>query len=264
LHHSALQTSVYALVLGTALGCAPGKPAEYPLVGSPITVLTPKNLDGSGAQLKGVFLHPVHHTESNDGNIEEFSAVDFPTRTPGELTVRSCRGDRHDTGSIYQSCVSFDGRVDVVEEPEQWRLTVTPTRRRDEPGRNALFLPIDPPESDLSDWYYHVSHQSVRTHLRIESTFPPEALKANFDRLLRRIDQGVADGAIRQFKDAYGFDDANGTSTRIGVSFYPYHDGSLAELVVLAESTGVQASTTLDWTAHLKSVQERMEKIGRD
>jgi len=244
-----------------ALAACGAGPADYPVSGTPVTLLVPKDLDGPQAPLAGVLLQPARQTESDNGDIEEFSAVDFPSAPSGTLTVRTCRGDKHDTGSVYQSCISFDASVDVVEEAEQRRLTLTPSRRRDEPGRNALFLPISMPKMALPDWYYYVSHHEVRVKHQIKSPFPSEALKASFDRHLRRLEEGVADGATRQFADAYGVGSGGSISTRVGAAFYPYQTGSIAEIVILAGARGGEASATIDWTTHLRGVKQKLEEI---
>lgn len=254
---------VACALIDALVGCGGGQPAEYPVSGTPVTLFVPKDLEGPRAPLSGVRLAPSRQIESrsNDGSVEEFAAIDFPSAPAGMLTVRHCRGDEHDTGSVYQSCVSFDASVTVVDEPEQQRLTVTPSVRREEPGRNALFLPISMPRVSLPDWYYDVSHHEVRVRHQIKSPFPSEALKANFDRHLRRLEEGVADGATRQFEDAYGVDSGGGISTRVGVGFFPYQTGSLAEVMIVAEARGGEGGATIDWTTHLRGVKQQLEEI---
>jgi hypothetical protein len=229
---------------------------------APVTILVPKDVEGASSALKGIELQPAERTLNE--RERTFSSVDFDSQKPGELTVRNCRGERYSTGDKAQSCVSFDAHVDSREEPEQWRLTLTPTLRRDEPGHDALFLPIDLPKASLADWYYSVSHHGVEARYKIESTFPPEALKANFDRLLHRVKPGEADGAIRQYHDVYALDLDQALNVRVGLSFFPYHTGSLAEVYLLGESAGAESSTAIDWTTRLRAAKERLEAIARD
>jgi hypothetical protein len=242
--------------------CTASKPAEYPISGAPVTLLVPKDLENAGTPLKGVELQSTDMPLERHGEIEDFVSVS-PELTPGQLTVTSCRGERHTSGSTYKSCVFVDARVEAAEEADQWRIVITPIRRREEPVRNPLFIPIDLPAVDLSTWYAYMSHQSVSTHYKLESQYAPEALKANFDRLLKQLNEGHSDGALRQFKHVYAVDSETSAFTSVGAEFFPYHEGSLVELRVFAKLDGAEANA-VDWTSHFKLAKDRLEKIARD
>jgi hypothetical protein len=260
-----------------ATACATvSTPAESPLTDPPVIISVPKDLEGTSEPWKGLHFQTIDRTQAQEdilpgvhstaNTIVDFFAVKFLEATPGQLTTSICRGEQHDDGHRYGSCVFYDARLAITEEPTQFRLVITPFRVRTEQGRNAIFIPIALPKVTVADWYRYVSTQSVAAHHKLTSKYGPESIKGNFDRRLSRSsDQDrEADAALRQFKDTYVIEEKDGTTTRVGAAFYPYRDGALVELYLLGATRGQKSATSLDWAATMAAVKTKLDAIAND
>jgi hypothetical protein len=250
-------------------------PAETALSAAPVTLRVPRDLEGGQEAWRGVHLEAIDRTQeqedllpglhSTNNPIRDFFSVSF-TRVAGDLVTRICRGEQYSDGARKGSCVFYDAHVELLEEPDAFRFTITPWRKRTEQGRNAIFVPIDLPKVELGDWYRYVTHQSAATHHKITSKFGPESIKGNFDRRLSRHDFGEAEanGALRQFKDTYLFERKDGSSARVGAAFYPYRDGSLVELYILGSTPGEPSASSRDWSALMSAVKSELDAIATE
>lgn len=254
-------------LLGLA-GCAAtsvAPPAESPLSGDPFTIIVPKDLNGStNGILKGVRLGSFNNVWGQSP-IRSFFSVSF-VESATELTTEICRGDLHDHGSTFKSCVFYDSRITVSEEDNSFKITLTPYRVRVAQGRNPIFLPIGLPEVNLKKWYGWLSSQTVVTSHKATSQYGPESIKGNFDRKLQRYSRRElqADAALKQFKDTYVFNIDNNSTAVVGTSIYPYKNGTLVEMYIEGRGDTVDGLTIRDWTTSLTSLKKNLDEVVKD
>ena len=260
------------------VACAKSKaPSETSISNaSPLTITVPKDLEGSDKTLKGIRFRSVDYTQqqgdilpgvhSTANTILDFFSVGFSEPAPGQLTTTMCRGEQYDDGHRDKSCVAYDARVVITEEADQSRIIITPIKMRAEQGRNGIFLPINLPKFDLSDWYRYVSDQLITAKYKVTSKYGPESIKGNYDRSLpkKQFSEGEADGALRQFKDAYLIDEKGEFKVIVRAAFYPYRDGSMVEFYLEGDSRDKKTITSVDWKAALASTKSKLDKIANE
>jgi len=265
-----------ASIAAVLAGCATARlPAETPLTADALVVTVPRDVEDAGAPLRGIHFHPIDRVRAQDdilpgvhstaNTIQDFFSVSFVPGS-GTLETRVCRGEQHADGHRYRSCVSFDARVAVADEPAQSRVVITPFRMRTEQGRNAIFIPIALPRVTLADWYRYITDQSVACRHKITSRFGPESIKGNYDRGLPHpeVTERDANSALRQFKDAYVIEGGAGTSLRVGMAFYPYRDGSLVDMYLVGRAAGRPTAAPIDWTDALTSGKSRLDAMASE
>lgn len=163
-----------------------------------------------------------------------------------------------------KSCVTYEARLQVEEKPDSYQLSIMPIKMVTQQGRNALGLglDLDLPKVDISDWYQHITSETVTAHHKATSKLTPDTIKAAFDRRFKkRADtEGSANAALRQFKDQYEYA-GNGTiKAVIGANISPYESGSMADCDIVLTSSSSSGGTVQDFSAALASVQQEIEK----
>jgi hypothetical protein len=253
-----------------------GVPSESPVAAAaPVIINVPKDLEGTDRPLKGVQFNSIDRLmeqedvigHSTANTIKDFFSVTFADGISGQLTTEACRGEHYQDGKRLKSCVAYDAQVTVSEQPDQFRIEITPVKMRTVQGRNPFGLPIKMPRMTLEDWYGYVSAQTVVSHQKITSKFGPESIKGNFDRRLKRraLEEGEANAALRQFKDTYVIEGKDGTATLVGASFFPYRDGALVELYLVGNTTDKTAGPQArDWNAAVASVKKELENVANE
>lgn len=169
-----------------------------------------------------------------------------------------------DVAQRYESCLRIDARVAVVERPDARVVTFTPFRKRLEVGRTPIGVPVPvPDDAGFPRWYALIAAQTVAADYRFVSNFRTESLRANFDRNLRplpnRMGRGHnAPGAVAR---SYRMELPAGAFAYVDVAFYPYQDGSLAEVHAIVNTPPDASSRSRDWTALMAGVKGRLEQI---
>lgn len=255
------------IALFVLAGCAAtsiAPPTESPLSGEAFVITVPKDLNNSiNSKLKGVRLGSFNNI-SGKSPIHKFFSVRF-RENGDELTTEICRGDLHDNGSTYKSCVYYDAHISVLENDLSFKVSLTPFRTRTAQGRNAIFLPIGLPKVNLNKWYGWISNQTVVTSHKATSKYRPESIKSNFDRkLLHYGSQRQADAALKQFKDNYVIYLDHKSMAVVGTSIYPFRDGTLVEMYIVGRADTVSGLTSRNWTTALSSIKSKLDKVVRD
>jgi hypothetical protein len=262
-------TSFVALsVAGLLSGCGAtsfisvAPPSETAISATPFTIVVPKDIEGSAANLKGVQLSPF---QNRSGQLEFFS-VQYEQKQSNELTTSVCRGDAHNTGRKYQSCVHIDSQVSIQEHADSYEIIVNPIKSRSEQGRSAIMLPIALPDVDVNKWYAWTSNQTVAYKGKTTASFSPESIKGNFDRKLKRHSWGnsQADGALRQFKDTYIINLGDGMRAVVGAAFFPYRDGTMIEYYIKGEAGTQNGVTSRDWNKAISLARAEIDKVIKD
>jgi hypothetical protein len=261
----------------TASCASAGIPIEAPVTASSVTVTLPRDLEDSDGPLKGLNLLSIDRVTEQEGpfpgahytnnTIKDFFSVQSTVSRPGQLTTRVCQGEQYDDGKREKSCVTYEARLTFEEAANQVRITLTPFKMVTQQGRNAIGVSEKLPRVDIADWYLFVTAQSVASRYKLTSKYGPESIKANFDRHLERhdFDDSAANAALRQFKDTYLVDAHDGTTARVGASFYPYRDGTMVEIYIsLAGEGGKGDAARRDWSASLSSLKAELDKIAND
>lgn len=131
-------------------------------------------------------------------------SVRFHEATPsGVLTTEICRGDLHDSGKRFKSCLFYDSRIAIFEDTSSYWIIVTPYQFDTLQERNAVFLPIRLPDTNVNMWYEWISNHTIAVRHKATSQYSTESIKGNFDRKLTRFSfkEEQADVALNQFKD---------------------------------------------------------------
>jgi hypothetical protein len=261
---AALLTSVFVPACASK-----GIPVEAPISSAePVTLLVPKGLEGADGPLKGISLgrvnrvtaqeHPIPGATFTANTIQDFYSVDSNVPSPGLLITAFCQGELYDDGQREQSCVTYQARVDIAEEAEQYRISITPQKTTTQAGTNTLGIALDVPQVGLDDWYTQVLDQSVVALWSHQSSFPPEALKASFDRKLQSPSEGSTDGALKQFDDTYVIPLEGGMQAEVSAKFAPHQHGSVVEARIVLPAHVTQ-SRNLDWTKSVEAVKATLQ-----
>ena len=238
-------------------------PSEVSLDEEPFTITVPKNLSDGGSFLKGVRLRPFKDVERS-GSVRNFSSVSFTTdEDNSELITAACEGDLHDNGSEYESCVYFDSKVLVEDTGNSYIIRIKPYRKRLVQGKSVILLPIELPRVNVANWRRWIAVQSVSISSEYTSEYSTESVKANFDRNLvknnpNRVDESNA--ASKQFSEIYSVG-IDGARLKVGISIFPYQDGSLVEARVSAEHRVLHSVNSIDWFSVLTDLNGRLSDI---
>lgn len=263
-------------VAGLVCACSSqGTPVESPVTGNAVTIVLPKNVDGADGPLKGVSLDSVDRlTEQKpaigsytNNPIKDFYSLNTTVPTPGTLLTRICQGEQYSDGRRDKSCVTYEARLQVEEKPDTYQLSIMPIKIVTQKGRNVLGLAVDLPNVDISDWYQHITSETVTAHHKVTSKLTPDTIKAAFDRRFKkRADtEGSANAALRQFKDQYDLPANSTIRAVIGANISPYESGSMADCDIVLTSSGASSGGTVqDFSAALASVQQEIEKAATE
>lgn len=255
-------TGVALLGLAGCASLAVAPPSEIRLNEQPFTITVPKSLNSSNSLLKGVNLGSFTNT-GGKRPIRKFYSMSFKEdKNNSELVTEACKGDLHDNGLRYQSCIYFDSKVLVTDAGDSYKIEIKPYRKRLVQGKNAVFLPIALPVADVNKWNEWISKQTVSVNSEYSSKYSSESIKGNFDRNLSKYTwrSGESDAASKQFKDTYALsiDDAN---VKIGVSIFPYKNGSIAKTRIMAKYTNLKKESSIDWQTILKNVNNKLDDV---
>lgn len=246
-----------SIIILSFSGCAlttVAPPSESAISADAFEIIVPKNLIPINSSfLKGVKLNSFKNLSKVKSNneIKHFFSVDFKENIEeSELKTEVCRGEIYSSGLIKKSCIFYDAKVTIQEQDSIYKIIINPYKMSVLQGRNILFLPIKLPEASLNDWYGWLLNQTVSYEYKKTSHFPPESIKGNFDRNLKKHiwKKGESDTGLRQFKDVYFLEFGQGSSMQIGASFFPYREGSLVELSLRGESGSVAGKKQQDWS----------------
>jgi len=253
------------IVVGLA-GCASrsvAPPSEIQINAEPFIIDVQKNVNNSDTLLKGVKLSSFTNTRG-EAPIYYFYSVSFKQDIiNSELITEACRGTLHSSGSKYKSCIYFYSKVKVSESNDHYEIEIKPTKKRLVQGHNAVFFPIDLPSANVDKLYEWISNQSVSINAEYTTEFPPESIKANFDRNLPKYtwERGESNAASKQYKDTYSLELNNNVSVKIGTSVYPYKNGSLIKTRIFANHKTMKNIQLVDWSKILQNVSKKIDLV---
>jgi hypothetical protein len=261
---NAVFLSIALFVLAGCAATSVAPPAESPLSGEPFVISVPKDLNRlTNSKLKGVTLGSFKNI-SGKSPVHHFFSVRF-SESGDELTTEICRGNFHDNGSTFKSCVYYDAHISVFEDNLSFKISLTPYRERIAQGRDEFFIPIGLPEVNLNKWYGWLSNQTVVTSHKATSQYRPESIKGNFDRKLQLYSfHSQADAALKQFKDSYTMYLDSKKMAIVGTSIYPYKDGTIVDMYIVGRADTVSGLTSRDWITALSSVKSKLDEVVRD
>jgi hypothetical protein len=240
-------------------GAAPqaDKGATAPVTVAPITVILP-NDPGIRPSLSGTPYSRVQFGENNppcnpaaNGN-NIFRLYQMPL-SPASFIVHS----RHD------NCVAGSGVKYVVnytrtETPAGLTLTLQPVERST--YQEGLIMKFPVPGFDDRALVGYLEEPMVSYEFEVNSTFNKDAVFANFVRLAAnrygRPEQGAA---TLNLKDRFAIQ-INGRLVELGVSVFPYRDGSKA--TIHAFIPGIETSpSTIDYGKLFDTVKAQVTAI---
>lgn len=255
-------------ILLSLYGCGTVKPPTESVVNAaPFIITVSKAASDDKYLLKGVVLHSFTKFTTAYRELKDVSIVNFTENmAKSELVTEICKGQRGGSSRrIFKSCVYYTSSVSIADNKSFYTISIKPYKKRSVQG-SYLFSPIKLPKADINRWYELVSNQSLAYRLKLVSEFPPESSKANFDRTLEagRWEDGKASAATKQFKNVYSYDSIENIKVRLGVAFYPYKKGSLAQFYLksyMAPSKGIKST---DWVSVTEKVTDKMTKVMND
>lgn len=262
-----IATGVALLGLAGCASLAVAPPSEVSLNEAPFTITVPKTLNRSDSLLKGVelgYLRKLGYLRNNvESPVRTIYQVSFKEdKNNSELVTEACEGHLHYDGSIDQSCIYFDSKVLVTDAGDSYKIEIKPYRKRLVQGKDAMFLPIKLPVANVNKWREWISNQTVSVNSEYSSKYSTESIKGNFDRNLSKHTwkSGESDAASKQFEDTYALsiDDAN---VEIGVSIFPYQNGSLVKTRIKANATNFKEVSSIDWQTILNNVNDKLDNV---
>ena len=120
-------------------------------------------------------------------------------------------------------------------------------------------IPISTPSATEQGWYSYMSGHSAYYSNKLESEYPSESIKGNFDRLLSRnvVGSGRVNAATRQYRNLYKMN-VDGFEILISAEFFPYKNCSIVDYVVQGVSNPDSNTKFVDWTGVMKQIDARL------
>lgn len=134
-------------------------------------------------------------------------------------------------------------------------VTFTPVSKRE--YQEGLILPFPVPELDI---HSYLSNTQIKHKFEIDSEFPAQSIKANFDRLHRKVNArsfSLYDEIKSDLKlqDAYRLDLNNGAVAVLNVQSFPYRNGSKVVFDVVIQ-TRKHSDLIIDVVSIVKQIEE--------
>lgn len=263
--------SITCLLL-TSCATAPVAPPEQKSVsGMKFKITLPAGLEGENELLRGADINEFNNSQQNTNAKSIRYYRNFTIEqdaTTSTLITRRCDGTEQ-TGILadhWWTCVVYKSRVSVSSLEGGYQVEIIPFERTIEKQPNSLGVTRKTPKHTADDWYGLMSHQYLSAKHRGTSQYPPESLKANFDRNLEQRARGGyedLESALKQYKDVYVLTSpAAGNFTIFGgVSIYPYQNGSLAETEIYGVHSNKKGNSAIDWLSAYGAVMNKLEAV---
>jgi hypothetical protein len=247
-------------------GCmATKKPPQIELItnAESFEVILPLGAESEGTTGWNIDFRPfTNYTIAKGSTIKDFYQITYNEVTSSsELTTNICRGQKFETGSVFKSCINYLADVKTTRSEDDLKVIITPKKEIKQVG--GFMMDISLPNVNISDYFGYLSSQEVTVRSKITSKYSSEAIKGNFDRLLKRHkwENGQADAAHRQFKDTYLMTLNNNTDVHISVGFYPYRDGSIVEFVATGISSKNNQTRSINWSTIFNEIEEKLKGV---
>lgn len=263
--HMFRKLSLCCLIALSLAGCKATSvaPQNIAMTNTPYTIKLPKTLDYSKGHAWGISFNDEMIWSGGTPEVKRFEGHTTSIDENNSIRTEVCKGSETvQTGAVYQSCVTYHASTSFVDKDDHSELTLIPENIVTNQGRSILFLPIALPKASEGEWFNLIADHSVWKSSKIDSEYPSDSIKGNFDRLLTRYSRrkASANEYHRQYRNAYSMV-VDGIEVVISADFYPYKNGSLVDLVIEAKGNAKVAGQSIDWTVILEQVDDRIQAV---
>lgn len=260
-------------------GTQPGSSAEYgppaplPKVqfpGQTYTVFVPSDVDRDDKRFEGLFFDMADYPSPTI-----FAGLRFAYRyetafTPAGISVKSCYGElKRQGGMSSHECGLFEGKARSEKQTDgSTKITLYDFTLDTEyqPNRVDLGRLLGGKGAAqglaMGNLYNYLNDHTITKTGEVYIAYPPESVKANFDRKFKR--NGQHNQQLSKYRTRYVFVETPDMVITAGLEFFPNKNGTMIEYKILGETKELDRGkrSSVDWRVPMGDAVKSLQRVG--